>query len=132
MKIETLKLDYDNITFKEIYKILQFRGIWVIRFFKLKVKNVDVFKTKKGYHIYIDVNNRLNNQDIVFLQLALCSDFMRECYYWKRIKYPKLPNRNWNILFFKKHYGKNTKKKPSIETYSEYNSKRLAKILIKR
>lgn len=129
MKIETLKLDYDKISFREIYKKFKKDYIWIIRFFKLKILEVRVFKTKNGYHIYIEINNKLSNQDIVFLQLAFGSDFMRECYYWKRIKYPKLPKREWNILFFEKKYSKTSRKrKLSKEIFDNKKSNMLLKL----
>ena len=129
MKIETLKLDYDNISFRNIRNIYKKNNKWIIYFFKLKVLSIKVFTTKRGYHIYIDVNNRLNNQDIVFLQLALSSDFMRECYYWKRIKYPVLPRRQWNILFFRKKYERISRKKISVEQFNLKKTNQLIKII---
>lgn len=125
MKIETLKLDYDNISFRDIYNIFINKNKWIIRYFKLKVLTIEAYTTKRGYHIYIKVNNRLSNQDLVFLQLAFSSDFMRECYYWKRIKYPILPRREWNILFFRKSYGRKSRKKPSKEVYDLKKSSKL-------
>jgi len=130
MKIEILKLDFDDYSFRKIKKEFTRKNLWIIRFFKLKIKKIQVFKTRKGYHIYLYINNRLSNKDIVFLQLALGSDFMRECYYWRRIKYPKLPKREWNILFYEKEYSKKSKKrKSSIEIFEENKSKELAKAL---
>jgi len=101
MKEEILKLDYDNLFFKDIKKIFKEKGLWLRRFFKLKLLRINVYKTKKGYHIYIWVNNRLSKQDILFLQLAFGSDFMRESFYWRIINYAHLKKREWNILFFK-------------------------------
>ena len=129
MKLEVLKLDFDGYSFREIKKLFEKRGLWLKRFFKLHIQKINVYKTKKGYHIYIWVNNRLSNQDIVFLQLAFGSDYMRECYYWKRIKYPILPKRGWNILFYKKNYCRKSRKKPSFEEFDDKKSFELLKVL---
>ena len=111
MKEETLKLDFDDISFREIKKIFRAKGLWIRRFYHLKLTQVNVYRTKGGYHIYIWVNNKLSNFDIVFLQLAFGSDFRRECYYHRKIrKKIILPKRGWNIFFFRKTYSKKSRK----------------------
>lgn len=66
----------------------------------LRVVNVRVFETGKGYHIYIDVDTpaKFDAKDITFLQLLLQSDWKREVYNWLRARADvQLPN--WNVLF---------------------------------
>lgn len=101
---DTIKLDFDNsdkklliANFKERVKVL-----W---FFKIKILNVSIYQTNHGYHAYLISNKRFTNADLVFIQLALGSDFMREIFYYKRVKYPVLKNKGWNILFSKKYYS---------------------------
>lgn len=105
---DTIKLDFDVKDKKALLSNFKER-VKVLWFFKIKILNVQVFSTNHGFHVYLISNKHLNNADLVFLQLALGSDFMREIFYWKRIKYPVLKNKGWNILFSKKYYGLNSK-----------------------
>lgn len=132
---EVLKLDYDITNFNLIFNnYFLNRSIFIFNTFKLKFCYVNVFRTKQGHHIYIGIANKLSNRDIIFLQLLLGSDFRRECWYWKQIKYTKLKNKIWNVLFSFKEYDRKSQrkgKKPSQEIYSLTKSKKLANYLIK-
>lgn len=128
-KIETLKLDYDIKNFSKIFSDnFKDKSIYIVNTFKLKIYNVAVYETKQGHHIYIEVQNKLTNEDIVFLQLLFGSDYVRECWYWKQIKYTSLKNKIWNVLFTEKEYDKRSKrhnKKNSVEIFNERKTDRL-------
>ena len=129
MTKENLKFDFDFLNQSQIYNLFKDRAIWVFNFFKIKAIEIYAYKTNHGYHVYVhcDLKNT-TDADIVFLQAVIGSDFMRECYYWKRIKYPKLPNRKWNILFYKKYYHQKSKKELSKEEFSENFTERLRRL----
>jgi len=120
-----LKLDFDNIKEPTLIKTIKQRkgALWFFKYIPLETK---VFKTNHGFHIYITINKFIPNKDTVFLQACLGSDIYRECYYWKRIKYPILPRKEWNILFQKKEYANGTIGK---EKYMPQLTKTIHKIL---
>ena len=122
---EVIKLDFDHLTKNQFLKTLRDRRA-VLWFFKLQIIKLKVCTTNHGYHIYITVNKKINNKDLVFIQVALGSDIYRECFYWKRIKYPILPNKGWNILFQKKHYNTG---KIGREKESKYLTNKIYKIM---
>jgi len=104
---DIIKLDFDGITLTQFLKnFKQRRG--VLWFYKIQILKVKVCSSNHGYHVYITTNRRIPNKDLVFYQVALGSDIYRECFYWKRVKYPVLPNKQWNILFHKKFYNDGT------------------------
>lgn len=113
-KGDIIKLDYDNITERQLKRLLSTRKK-VLWFFKLAPLSLNCFKTNHGYHVYITTNKHIQNKDLVFIQLALGSDFYRECFYWKRVKYPILPHKRWNILFQKKYYNNGTTSQETIK-----------------
>src|SRR5208282_6578807 len=70
-----------------------------------RVKDVDVRKTKHGYHVRILVKNKIPSRDLNFLQLALGSDYRRECMNLRRIVAVKRM-KSWNILYQYKFNGR--------------------------
>jgi hypothetical protein len=124
-KSTILKLDFDKVNQKELISIIKSRkgALWLLKYQTLRTK---VFKTRNGFHIYITINKNIPNKDTVFLQACLGSDIYRECHYWKRIKYPILPNKQWNILFQKKEYQDGTISK---EIYKPSLTNKIHKIL---
>lgn len=61
-------------------------------------------KTKKGFHLYLYIDNNMKEEDICFFQLAMGSDSRREMLNWFRLKYGKdFLKENWNVLFSKKY-----------------------------
>jgi hypothetical protein len=135
LHIENIKLDYDTKNFNDIFSNnFKNKAIYIINTFKLKVYDLKVYETKQGHHIYIDVCNKLSNEDLVFFQLLLGSDYVRECWYWKQIKYTSLKHREWNVLFSKKEYSLKSQrrgKKPSIEKFSNPKTARLLNYISK-
>jgi hypothetical protein len=92
------KIDIDTHRSKPIQR-LNFRYKWLACYFPtLLPARFSVYRTKKGYHFYItpEDNQLISSKDIVLIQLALGSDWLREIRNWNRI------NDNfehWNILF---------------------------------
>lgn len=107
-----IKLDFDG--FKKAEHLFNFliKKKFVISFFKLKIKNIEVYNTNRGYHVYIDVENKLELEDIIFIQAVMGSDFKRECFNWSRIKKPYMDKTKINVLFKEK---KLPKAKPTYE-----------------
>ena len=103
-----LKIDIDKeIDFKQFKKKLKD----TLEFFRLKHEKIEVFDTKHGHHICINLSKEIDNASIVFLQLLLGSDPNREMFNWLRIKHlertRELRNfKHWNVLFAKKWVNK--------------------------
>jgi len=95
-----LKLDFDNLTFEQVEDIIMNR-IFVFYQFEIRPQKAIVMKTPHGYHIYIKAktNRRLEDEDIVFIQLALGDDFKRACFNWERVRSNNGHKYGWNVLF---------------------------------
>jgi hypothetical protein len=91
------------------------------------VRNVDVRRTRHGYHVRILVQNRIRKRELNFIQLALGSDYRRECMNLRRIiswKQMKI----WNVLF--EYKFNNRRDFTSSETFDRRLTKQMA-LLIK-
>ena len=71
-----LKIDIDKK--EDIEEFLRRRE--VLKRFHIVKKGIDIRKTSKGYHIRIELSKDLSNEKIIFLQLFLMSDYMRELF----------------------------------------------------
>jgi len=120
-KMSELRMDYDGISFDAVKQIYQHRG-WIIRFFKLIY--VDVSTTRKGYHVRIKIEKKLDDRDILLLQILLGSDINREIYNFVRQQNGELL-KNWNRMYTKKWIVLGTKIVEDIgeEKYSESMNK---------
>lgn len=96
-----LKLDIDGSYGKRKRMEIAKRLSLIKRFMKMKIKSIQEEKSRHGYHIWIDFESemKLDDRDIVFLQLLLLSDWKREVHNWFRVK-NKMPY--WNVLFKEK------------------------------
>ncbi|MEM3844871.1 MAG: hypothetical protein QXU98_04130 [Candidatus Parvarchaeota archaeon] len=93
----TFKLDIDHHRHNAI-SYLNFKYKWLSHYFKdLIPAKFIIYKTHKGYHIYIYTKAKLDNKSIILMQTALGSDWLREIRNLYRIE-TKMTN-NWNILF---------------------------------
>ncbi|MEM3414953.1 MAG: hypothetical protein QXS21_05500 [Thermoproteota archaeon] len=90
-----LMIDIDHVDDETLKKILGTRK-FVIFYFKLHIEEVLVFRTKHGYHIYISVEEDLDDETTLFIQTLLGDDFKRACFNYTRVK---LKIANWNVLF---------------------------------
>jgi len=101
--MKTIKMDFDgSIDWKRV-RI-------VAKMFSLKFAGTSkVAKTRKGWHIYLDVMQpeELSDEDICFLQCAMGSDYKREMFNWKRIRFGTMwQKQTWNVLFAQKWHRK--------------------------
>ncbi len=97
-----IKLDIDrldNILYlvSDLEKRLRF--IKKMKVVSLKVEKV--CKTKKGYHIYLRSKDKLSDTEVILLQSALGSDWMRELLNLRRVRNGQNMD-SWNILFTSK------------------------------
>jgi hypothetical protein len=98
-----IMLDFDNYSRTGLLRFIRshwrflFRFHWPV-FGKLRVQHVNVAKTRHGYHVRIRVKNGIPKREMNFLQLALGSDYRRECMNLRRIISCK-QMRSWNVLY---------------------------------
>jgi len=98
-----IKLDFDNLTEKRLLSLVQSRWRFLFRHDwpgvgRLRVQYVDAQRTRHGYHVRIGVKRNIGNRDLNFLQLALGSDFRRECLNLRRIVACR-QMKAWNVLY---------------------------------
>jgi len=113
MENTIIKLDYDG--FREtdfLLKIVKGKR-FVFAHFEILVEDLKVFRTNKGFHIYIRTNKPIEDAELVFIQLALGSDYARECFNWERVKTKHMGDK-WNVLF-KKKFAIETVQKEMVE-----------------
>ena len=98
-----IMLDFDNYSRAGLLRFIRshwwflFRFAWPL-FGELSVRHVDVRRTRHGYHVRIRVRNKIPKRELSFLQLALGSDYQRECMNLRRIISCK-QMRIWNVLY---------------------------------
>jgi hypothetical protein len=101
-------LDYDLETeeslLKRISRLWPFIFRFEFQFGKLQLTDLEVTRTKHGWHLYLEVRNKMCDLDVVFVQLLLGSDFRRECFNYRRVQ---LGLRDWNFLFSEKYNANN-------------------------
>ena len=95
-----LLLDYDfkseDALLKFIERVWPFIFRFAFPFGKLQLTDLEIMRTKHGWHFYLEVRNKMRDLDRVFVQLMLGSDFKRELFNYRRVK---LGERDWNLLF---------------------------------
>jgi hypothetical protein len=97
-------LDFDrNCSRRSLLRQVYSRWLFLLTFDwplfgRLKVRDIDVRRTRHGYHVRIRVKNRISSRELNFLQLAFGSDFRRECMNLRRLISIK-QMRSWNVLF---------------------------------
>ncbi|MGO9646150.1 MAG: hypothetical protein ACLPY5_15570 [Candidatus Bathyarchaeia archaeon] len=98
-----IKIDFDNYSPQQLLRFIWPRWGFIFRFHwpgfgRLRVKSIDVRKTRHGYHIRIYVKNKIPSRELNFLQLAFGSDYRRECMNLRRIIAVKRM-KTWNVLY---------------------------------
>lgn len=92
MKEVKVDIDYKPIDYDElVWRIGMIEEILDVR-----IENVELYETNKGYHVYADVEGDLDDKDLIIVQLALGSDYLRELYNLRRVKGGA---KRWNVLF---------------------------------
>ena len=100
--IYTAKIDYDNLEMT-IEDILA-RAKQICTVYRVPFTNMEVKKTKRGRHVYMDLYNPetiVRDEDIVLIQLLMGSDVQREIFNTERVKQKTTPY--WNVLFKSKY-----------------------------
>jgi hypothetical protein len=98
-----IKVDFDKYSRAGLVRFIEsrwpflFRFVWPV-FGRLRVVRVNVARTRHGYHVRILVKNKIPRMELNFLQLALGSDYRRECMNLRRLISCK-QMRSWNILY---------------------------------
>ena len=103
MSSSEIKLDLDNFSRDGILRLIRSRWRFLFQFSwplfgRLRVQRIDIRKTTHGYHVRIRVKNKIPKRDLNFLQLALGSDYRRECMNLRRIISCK-QMKSWNVLY---------------------------------
>ncbi|RLC42946.1 MAG: hypothetical protein DRH44_04535 [Candidatus Coatesbacteria bacterium] len=90
-------------TAEEICRRMYFIEIYT----PIRFGNVEVYETRRGFHLYIEVKEpaylKKNKAFIVALQLLLMSDWKREVFNLSRVMsmfFLNVDYENWNILFY--------------------------------
>lgn len=104
-----VQLDVDRLTQDELVEMVRQRWPFLLRFTwpkfgKLRIKSLNVRKTRHGWHIRIYVKNKVQGVALAFLQQAFGSDFRRECYNFRRIMEIK-QMKSWDLLYAWKFNG---------------------------
>jgi len=104
-----LKIDIDRMRKWKAIHLVNFRLRWIDYYFKIFPAKIWIYKTHKGFHFYIDTNNKFNDFTIVTIlfQSLLGSDWLRELRNFKR--YDDGMVKNWNLMFdtkFTMHKGR--------------------------
>jgi hypothetical protein len=94
-----IKLDYDNITTRDIQLIFEHRG-WLIKYFG--ILKVQSFITDRGYHVLIVIERDLPPEDVLLLQILMGSDIQRDIYNFIRHCDGDIL-KNWSRLYTKKN-----------------------------
>lgn len=96
MKNSLIKIDYD--THKKTFARINN----VIYFLRLDVVDCQVQRTRHGYHVQLEIRNKVNDFEIIILQCLMQSDYKREMFNLLRVHSGKFPKQSWNVLFKKK------------------------------
>jgi len=97
--ITTIKLDYDQITTRDIQLIFHHRG-WLIKYYGIVSK--EAYQTTHGYHILIKVEADLDPRDVLLLQILMGSDIQRDIYNFIRHTNGE-GLKDWSRLYTKKY-----------------------------
>lgn len=106
MKTCQLKIDYDSHDFSKFMS--NFQTTYPIAKDMVKITASGVYKTKRGYHIYLTLSRYVTAEFACFLQIIYHSDAARELLNWRRLVKTNLTPEKWNVLFKKKINRKGT------------------------
>ena len=75
-----LKIDFDSHNFNRYLK--HFDKMYRLISCNVRFKSAKVFKTKHGYHIYINQDKVLSKNEINILECLLYSDLFKQAFYY--------------------------------------------------
>ena len=76
----SIKIDFDSHNFNRYLK--HFDKMYRLISCNVRFKSAKVFKTKHGYHIYIEQDKVLSKNEINILECLLYSDLFKEAFYY--------------------------------------------------
>jgi len=76
----SIKIDFDSHNFNRYLK--HFDKMYRLISCNVKFKSAKVFKTKHGYHIYINQDKVLSKNEINILECLLYSDLFKQAFYY--------------------------------------------------
>ena len=97
----SLRLDFDFPDWELVKTIFKKRE-FVLSSLDLTVQDALVSKTSKGFHLYLTLSREVSKETVIFLQLALGSDYKREVFNWRRFVMLNVPL-TYNVLFYEKY-----------------------------
>ena len=121
--MDLVKIDIDVKRFNAA------RIVWVFEHIDVcNVTDVAVYKTKKGFHVYLRLGQTVDNVTMCMLQSLCGSDYRRESLNYVRIV---AGFENWNVLFSEKYTSpaKHQWEKRSFEHFSPLYTARLKRLL---
>jgi len=99
--MSTIKLDYDNMKIEDVNTTFWNRLVTLQKILKIRLTEIRLRQSssRNGYHIIARTKTKLEPAEIVLIQLALGSDYVRELMQYRRYK---LGWKTWNVLFEEK------------------------------
>lgn len=97
-----LKIDLDGTLPRDIDE----RVHWCLRVMGVRVEWWSVRKTRRGWHVEVELRGRLHPWKVVALQAILGSDYRRETFNLRRVwnwrGLDSAARKHWNVLFTRK------------------------------
>lgn len=79
---------------------------WVLRMLRCSVRYVSYRRTRRGWHVEVEVARRLHPWRVIAIQAILGSDYRRETFNLRRTarwsELPAVARDHWNVLFVQK------------------------------
>lgn len=96
-----IKLDFDK---KELPMV---RINYVFKLLRLRLRDVKIYKTRKGWHVKIEIKERIKSPiTLTLIQALMGSDYRRETFNMIRAynldKKKGAIKEAWNVLYYKK------------------------------
>ena len=85
---------------------LAWRMETVCEVLEVELESIRIMETGKGYHIHGVILGDVDDKDVIIIQMALGSDYLRELYNLRRVRNGI---KNWNVLFSSKYKEENGK-----------------------
>ncbi len=99
MKTTEIKLDYDNITVKDVQLIFHHRA-WLLK--SLECVGLECHETTNGYHVKAILLGEYDPKEVMLIQMLMGSDINREIYNFLRYRNGDLLE-HFNRLYTKKY-----------------------------